>query len=241
MPADLHPKVSAFLRALAAHQSRAGADRIRCTTERESGTCGNRRRYRLDKIERAVIDGIAERLANPKALQAYIDGFQAERRAETKARAQLEKQAQEARGKIERMARMLVEGRVPEDFFDREMPVARAELETLEARIAAAPSPQVITLHPAALASFRRAMNGLSSILRSLDPVRDAELVDAFRALIDRVVIHDAENGGVEIEVIGRLGPLIAPGMFGGVKAVSVVAEVRFPAPPPILWGRFAA
>jgi hypothetical protein len=215
----------------------SGAARIRCTTEKESGACDNRRRYRLDKIEKAVIDGIALRLSNPEALQAYIDGFQEERRAETKARARLERQAEETRGKINRMARMLVDGRVPEDFFDAEMPAAREELASLEARLAAAPAEKVVTLHPAALKTFRRAMAGLSGLLRHLDPQRDRELVESFRALIDRVVIHDAEDGGVEVEVIGRLGPLVAPGMLGG----PMVAEVCFPLLPQFFWGRFAA
>jgi site-specific DNA recombinase len=222
---------------MSAHDKRDGAVRIRCTTEAESGSCGNRRRYRLDKIERAVIDGIAIRLSNPEALQAYIDGFQQERRAETKARARLERAAAEARAKIGRMARMLVDGRVPEDFFDAKMPAAREELASLEARLAAAPAEKVVTLHPAAVKTFRRAMAGLSDLLLDIDPQRDRELMDTFRALIDRVVIHDAEGGGVEVEVIGRLGPLVAPGIMGG----PMVAEVRFPTLPPMTWGRFCA
>lgn len=151
--------------------------------------------------------------------------------------------AAEARTKIDRMARMLVDGRVPEDFFDAEMPKALAELAGLEARLAAAPSPQVVTLHPAAVASFRRAMSDLAPILRSLDPDRDRELMNAFRALIDRVVIHDREGGAVEAEVIGRLGPLVAgrlvpPAPFSGTGGV---AEVCFPGLPQFVWGRFAA
>lgn len=144
-------------------------------------SCDNRRRYRLDKIEAAVIDG---------------------------------------------MARMLVDGRVPEDFFDAEMPKARADLAAIEAQIAAAPSPQVIALHPAALSAYRRALADLAPILRSLDPERDRELVEAFRALVDRVVVRDREDGGVDAEVIGWLGPLLAAD-FRGAGAGRAVAEVR--------------
>lgn len=222
---------------MSTHDTWGDAVRVRCTTERESGACDNRRRYRLDKIEAVVIDGVARRLSDPKALAEYIDGFQAERRAETQARARLEKEAAAARGKIERMARMLVEGRVPEDFFDVEMPKARAALAALEARLAAAPSPHVVSLHPTAVASYRRALAGLGPILRHLDPDRDRELIEAFRALIDRVVIHDRDDGGVEAEVIGRLGPLVGGPSLG----TSVVAEVRFAHLSPIVWGRFAA
>lgn len=227
---------------MSAHDTWGDAVRVRCTTERESGACGNRRRYRLDKIEAVVIDGVARRLSDPASLQAYIDGFQAEQRADTQARARLERAAAEARGKIDRMARMLIDGRVPEDFFDAEMPKARAELAGLEARLADAPSPQVVTLHPAAVASFQRAMADLAPILRSLDPDRDRELVDAFRALIDRVVIHDRDGGGVEAEVIGRLGPLVAgqlvpPSPFSGLGGV---AEGRYIHLSPMVFARIA-
>lgn len=225
---------------MSAHDTWGDAVRVRCTTERESGACDNRRRYRLDKIEAVVIDGVARRLSDPAALQAYIDGFQQERRAETQARARLERAAAEARGKIERMSRMLVDARVPEDFFDAEMPKVRAELAALEARLAAAPASHVVTLHPAAVASFRRAMSDLAPILRSLDPDRDRELVNAFRALIDRVVIHDRDGGAVEAEVIGPLvaGRLVPPAPFSGTGGV---AEEGFNAIPQFIWGNFAA
>lgn len=100
-----------------------------------------------------------------------------------------------------------------------------------------APPPQVITLHPAAVASYRRALADLGPILRGLDAERDRELVDAFRALIDRVVIHDREGGSVEAEVIGRLGPLVLEEMRG----MRAVAEVRAIPHPPVTFGRFTA
>ncbi len=197
---------------MAAHDRRGDAVRIRCTTNRESGTCTNSRRYRLDRIEAVVIDGIAERLSDPAALAAYVDAYHDERRAETKARAKLERALADCRARINRMARMLVDGRVPEDFFDAEMPAARAELADLEARLAAAPPPNVIALHPAAVASYRQALAELGPILRSLDPARDADLIDAFRGLIDRVVIRDRADGGVDAEVFGWMGPLLRGG-----------------------------
>lgn len=107
----------------------------------------------------------------------------------------------------------------------------------LHPTLAAAPAPQVVTLHPAAVAAFHQAMADLAPILRGRDPERDRELIEATRALIDRVVIHDRDGGAVEAEVIGRIGPLCAPGMLGG----AMVAEVRFPAFPQFIWGSFAA
>lgn len=220
------------------HDSRGAVTRVRCTTHQESRSCDNTRRYRLDKIERAVLDGVAARLKDQSGLNRYIDGFQEERRAESAARARLEREVQAARGKIDRMARMLVDGRVPEDFFDKEMPDARAHLAALEARLAAQPDEKVVVLHPTMLAFYRKAFADLGQELASLDAREDAEIISAFRDLIDKVVIHDREDGSVECEVIGRLGPLLKAD-DGGSKTQNLVAEVRYTASPPVTWGVF--
>lgn len=140
-----------------------------------------------------------------------------------------------ARERIDRMARMLVDGRVPEDFFDTEMPKARADLAALEARLASAPAHQVVELHPATLASYADVLDGLSDAIRSMKPGDAPEVIAALRALIDRVTVIDGPDGTVNCEVVGPLSPLVGP--LGG----DVVAEDCFPLIPPMEWGRFSA
>ena len=54
----------------------------------------------------------------------------------------------------------------------------------------------------------------------------DAETIAAFRELVDRVVIINAPNNAVEVQVIGRLAALVGANaeMLGG----TMVAEARF-------------
>lgn len=218
-------------RGMSQHDLRQGVVRIRCSTARESGSCGNARRYRLDRIEEAVIEGMRRRLEDADGIAAFLEAHQAERRAEAGARASLERKAAATRGRIDRLSRLLLYEQVTEEFFSREMPALRAELASLEARLSAAPATQIVTLHPASIEAYRRAMRDLTTILRTLDPERpaDRDLMEAFRALIDHVVIHDREDGGVEAEVVGCLAPLIGPeaDRWGG----SVVAEEGFEPP----------
>lgn len=242
---------------MSAHDRRAGVVRIRCTTHTESGSCDNARRYRLDKIEAVVIEGIAARLRDPAGLQAYIDGYQEEQRADSAARARLEREANACRAKIKRMAMMVVEGRVADNFFDKEIAEGRSELAALEARLAAAPKAQVVVLHPAAVAAYRDGLARLGEILTDPENPPGPDLVAAFRELIDRVVIHDRQDASVECEVIGCFGPLVGSGPTWGGRMVAgdrppnsppkdglggaMVAGDRSPSIPPMMWGRFVA
>lgn len=41
------------------------------------------------------------------------------------------------------------------------------------------------------------------------DPIEDRELIEAFRALIDRVILHDGTDGAVGCNVIGHISGLV--------------------------------
>lgn len=215
---------------MSAHDKRGGVVRIRCTTHTESGSCDNARRYRLDKIEAAVIAGVSARLNDPSGLQAYIDGFQDEQRADTKARAKLEREVNAAEARVRRIAMMFANGHIDEAFLAREIAPARAEYDALKARLDAAPAAQIVVLHPTAIASYRDALARLGEILSDHENPPDAEVTGLFRHLISRVVIHDRADESVECEVIGCFGPLVgAAPVMGG----AMVAGDRLPTSPP--------
>ncbi len=55
--------------------------------------------------------------------------------------------------------------------------------------------------------------------LTRLGQREDREVIEAFRALVDHIVVHDVPDGGVKAEVIGRLTALLgqpAGDTFGG-------------------------
>lgn len=208
---------------------------VRCAGQTQRGTCANRRKYNLRRIEAAVIDGLRGRMAHPEALQAYIEGWLEERRGGAKERAKAEAKRDRARAALDRMQENLIHGRVDADFFDRNVGPLRADLAAAEAALADAPDPGPVSLHPAAVAAHARLLDDLHDRLGG-DAI-DADLADALRALIDRVVIHDAEDGVIEVEVYGRIGPLAGPPLSGGL----LVAEARLRQNAPIPLGRFAA
>ncbi len=214
------------------HEQSGPFPRVMCRAAKMKA-CANGRTYNLHAIERAVIDGVAERLKHPDAIRKWLEEQQSERRADSKARARVQQDVERLRAKITRMSRMLVEGRVAEDFFDTEMPQVRAELAALEARLAASPATPVVTLHPASVASYADALADLGRVLTTGHEDRD--LIEAFRLLIDRVTIVNGPEKTVICEVVGPLGPLLDR------HCHLLVAEVRFPKVATFLWGRFAA
>jgi site-specific DNA recombinase len=47
---------------------------------KESATCGNRRTYYLDQIERIMVDGLRAELGTREAVAYYVECYNAERR-----------------------------------------------------------------------------------------------------------------------------------------------------------------
>lgn len=194
--------------------------RVTCSTAKESGSYDNRKRYRLDKIERAVVDAVIQRLRQPDAVQSWLETVQAESRDASRTRAKAERALASAQAKLDRLQMNLVEGRIDADFFDRQVGPIRIEVQIAKESLEQAPSAQVLTLHPSAMTEMTRLLTILAEHLPDLEPREDRAMFDAFRSLIHRVVIHDREDGNVDCAIVGTVTPLL-----GGKPSVSVVAE----------------
>ena len=166
------------------------------------------RSYRLDHIEKAVIDGLLARMRNPASISAYIESMQEERRNEAKTRAAAERAVQRAQSSIDNLSRALVHGRIDDGFFDREIVGLRRDLAEAQAKLNMASAANVVTLHPAAVAQMEQTISLLAKHLPDIDPDRARDMMAAFRG----VMIHDRDDGRIDCEVIGRLTSLIASG-----------------------------
>ena len=204
---------------------RGDAIRIACTTAKESGSCENRRTYRLDEVERVVINGVLSRLRDPDQLAAFVASAQEERRDAAKRRASAEAEVERAQASLDRLSRAMIKGQIEEDFFEREAPALRAALAKAKARLAEAPPTNVVTLHPAAMAEMTRILVLLAKHLPSLDSEQDSDIFDAFRALISVVTIHDTPTGGVSCEITGTLSILLGENVESQTWGNSVVAR----------------
>ena len=192
-----------------------GQRRVQCSRHRESGGCANRRRYDLSKIEGAVIALLVERLGKPDSARAWLASVQADERDGARSRTRAKRALSDAKSKVERLQLMLIEGRIDPDFFDRQIAPARVEVAAAEARLQAAPSANVITLHPGALSEMAATLAVVAAELPHADPEEDRDAIEAVRSLIRHVTIIDRADGGVDCEITGTIAPLIAPSVGG--------------------------
>lgn len=197
----------------------------RCSTRTESGSCENRLEMRIDRIEAAIFESLAEELRNPVYVRAYLKEYHEERtRLASHARrnrARLERDAIRAKAAYERAHRLYIHG-VTDGL------TAEAEIHRLqeEARAAEAVSsetrgdPQVIEIHPAAVSRYIDALTDLSGRL-SADNREAASIV---RELISAVTVTP-HHGGLDVVVEGFLGALLGE---NPKCRVLMVAEDRY-------------
>ncbi|MFT4151618.1 MAG: zinc ribbon domain-containing protein [Paracoccaceae bacterium] len=210
------------------HDRAGDAIRIRCSTATQSGSCTNTARFRLDRIEAAILDRLREQMDRPEYLREFVRVYAAERRrladAARKDKAQIERRVTDVAAKYRRlvdmMARGLIEG--PE-----------AEAQVIEAKRAAADAaadlaqatadPTVIELHPRAADEYGRAIRDLAQAVSDGSAKFDRGSVDALRRVVTRIVVHPkGENGYALVDVIGHMDQLLnldAPIVGGAVVA----------------------
>lgn len=215
------------------HDKSGGAIRIRCSRSIESGVCSNKRRYRLDKIESAVVDGLKTQMLHPGLLAEYVRVYREERRDEAakaaRERSALERRLADINAQMERLMQAMARGVLPIEAVEAQYKPLEADKVRLAAELAHVPQAATVELHPQAVQQYQKAVEDLAGRLNELDEYADAEAIASFRALVDRVVIHDTPTGGVEAEVISHLSALIGDraDMLGG----RMVAEEGFEPP----------
>jgi site-specific DNA recombinase len=196
------------------HDTHGATTRIRCSRVRESGTCTNALKYPLDRIERAAVEGVRKLLAHPEILARYVQVYRQERldalAAVTRTRSQIERRIADARSGVERLIDALARGKLPVEVVEVRVAEMEGERRQAEAELAQMEAAEpVIELHPQAIAHYSSNVTVLASRLNTAAMERDAEVINAFRALIDAIVVLPRHAGeDTVIEVRGRLAAL---------------------------------
>lgn len=191
-----------------------GHPRIRCSAAKEAGTCNHSRKYPVEIIEQAVVDGLRAQLANPAAIAIFVEEYVAERRrlaAEAiNNRSRIEADLAKKKGEVNRLIDMAMRGLIDIDqLADRKGPLD-ADVARLEAARNAAPAISAVELHPAALAAYERDMTLLAARLGEARADPSTRLLAPLRRLVDAVLIHpSAAREPIEIEIKGKLGALL--------------------------------
>ncbi|MGP3725947.1 recombinase family protein [Cereibacter sphaeroides] len=197
------------------HDRCGEAIRIRCSTANESGSCENKARYRLEKIEEAIFHRLRAQLDRPDYLKEFVRVYAEERRRLTETarrdRARLERAAADSRARYMRLVDMMARGLIEGEEADAQVLQAKqaAEMARSELEIASSED-NVVELHPQATAAYMRAIADLSAALQRGDGTFDATSVEALRRIITEITVHPKdETGDVLVEVRGNMERLL--------------------------------
>lgn len=194
-------------------KDKSGAVYARCSTAKESGSCGQRRTVRLDHVEAAIFARLRGELSDPVYLRAYLAEYHAERtriaRAAHRDRAQLDRTASKARAAYDRAHRLYVEGVTDGDEARTQIrQLLDAARQAEAARDAASTEVQVVELHPAAADRYLDALAGLADYMGDARSDTARRAVETLRELVDRVVVTIRDDG-TDVQVEGRLSALL--------------------------------
>jgi DNA invertase Pin-like site-specific DNA recombinase len=197
-----------------------GKDYLACSAARKLGTCDQRRGFKRDFMETAVLDLLQDRLMQPDAVAAFVKSFNEEinrqRGAETNERSRLEAEFTDVQRKLDGLYDAIADG--------LRTPGLKERLEEMESRKAAieeklsSPTPSPVRLHPSLSDLYRKKVMDLSASLANPD-IR-TQALENIRALIDCVTVHDAEGDGVTLELEGALAAMIDAAQPDALKEI---------------------
>jgi hypothetical protein len=212
-----------------------GRDYLACSAARGQGTCTNRKGVRRSPLEELILAGLRQRLMAPEMVEEFVTAYHEEvnrhRREATATRTAKERDLAEVTRKLDKLIEALIEGyRAP--GLQQKLDDLEARKAALEQDLAADPPPPV-RLHPNLAQVYRAKVERLHEALA--DPGLRDEALNILRGLIERVVIHPAEDG-LQVEIVGEIVKMIELGLDAKQTAlpkeaacsVKVVAGARF-------------
>jgi site-specific DNA recombinase len=216
-------------------RDKSGRQRLYCTAWRETGSCTNPKTFYLCTVENAVLGSLRRELRHPTVMAEYAKAYIEERNRLAqkfmKDRTPLERRLATTQNELERAAKALIKGTLPEEIAEKEIAALQSERARLKAELAATPvAENAIPLHPAILARYENQLAKLQEVLAAGTAAGDTEAATAIRDLVERVTVHpDSDRrGGVMVEIVGRLNALLRGGpranKLGSLSVGSVVA-----------------
>jgi len=202
-----------------------GRDYLACPTADRRGAWTNRARVRRGPLEAQVLAALGSELMRPEVVADFVTELTAEwnrLRAEASAgladkRAELDR----VRAQLERLVDALAEG-APVSSVRLRMEALEARQTALQEEIdAASKSAELPRLHGNLPQVYREKVERLREALAAEG---GPEIVEAIRALIDRVEVHPPRDGSREprIELVGHLAAMLqAAGLEGPLNAKS--------------------
>ena len=172
-----------------------GKDKYGCATRRTKGICSNSHVLKRQDIEALVLDGLKEKLIEPKLVEAFIKEFNAEiarqgvdRRSD---RRRDEAKLRDVEKRIEAIVSAIEQGVLTESTRERLLDLESQKKALKEGLAKPAPAPYP-ALHPNLVGLYKRKVAALEEALA--DPEIRSEAGEILRGMVDRIEITPAPN-----------------------------------------------
>ena len=172
-----------------------GKDKYGCATRRTKGICSNSHVLKRQDIEALVLDGLKEKLIEPKLVEAFIKEFNAEiarqgvdRRSDRRGD---EAKLRDVEKRIEAIVSAIEQGVLTESTRERLLDLESQKKALKEGLAKPAPAPYP-ALHPNLVGLYKRKVAALEEALA--DPEIRSEAGEILRGMVDRIEITPAPN-----------------------------------------------
>ncbi|WP_371810063.1 recombinase family protein [Ruegeria sp. HKCCD7319] len=197
------------------HDRKGSAIRLRCSAAKESGSCNNNGKVRLDKIESALLAELRKELSTPTYINEFIRAYNEERRELNAAgkpdRKKLERTVAEANKLLSRRIELFemgilegVEGEAKLTEAKERASVAMDVLASFDEK------ERAFEFNPATASKYVTALDEMISSMQAHNGNPNPKARDAVRGLISEIVVSPTEEDGVPVEVKGRLSALVS-------------------------------
>ncbi len=204
-----------------------GGARIECSTHRESGTCHNRSRFYIDRIEEMVLDILRQQFADTSIVEMYIAAYKDElKRGRSEAfrqRSTAQQALDDAKAAISKIIEKMSKDLIEDDEATALLRPLRAERDRQKAILESVEEPEnVIELQPLAVQRFRQDIEDLAQIIREDGRQVSPKLAMPFRQMVAAVVVEPRKPGEpYRIAIKGFLSSLIGHDEHSVIRLVA--------------------
>ena len=206
---------------------------VTCAAAHQRSACAHKKSYVMDSLKDLVLDGMRNRLTDPKALteaaRAYHTEYAAQAKKDAIDRLSVEKQRNRLEIQIARLVAAISDSDEPLPALLEALKTKETERVGLEERLRQIKATSnVVSLHPNVIRDYRANVEKLhDALMRDPDGQENRY---AFRNMIDSIVVHPTEyRAPYEVSVYGRLSAIMGVDLFPTARSnAEIIAAEGF-------------
>jgi site-specific DNA recombinase len=194
-----------------------GKRSVVCSSAYQTSACGHSKTYLIDALQATVLDGMRQRLVDPRAITEAARAFHVEHadqvRKDSAERGAVEKRRNKLVIQIDRIVSAIADSDEPLPALLASMKAKENERAGLEERLRLLSSSNVVSLHPNVIEDYKANVERLYEAISS-EPEHPGNRV-AFHSMIDSIVVHPTPaKAPYDVSVYGRLSAIMGVDLF---------------------------